>query len=112
MDDAERLAGVVHAAVRVVEPAQRLHHDQQRELDREGDLGARATAQELVEVEAFDVLHRDEEPRRRVVAGRALGDRRAPQIEHLHDVGVREAGGELGLLHERFGEARVLRELA
>ena len=52
----------------------------------------------VVEVEALDVLHRDEE----LLVG-------APEVEHLHDVGVAEARRELRLVHEHLGELGMRR---
>ena len=52
------------------------------------------------EVHARDVLHRDEV--------RALG---LAEVEHLHDVRVRERDRDLRLVDEHLDEARVLAEL-
>ena len=100
MDDSERLAVVARAPVRVVEALERVAHDAQRELERQRDLLLRAAAEQRVEVEPLDVLHRDVE----LVA-------LAPEVEHLDDVRVVEARRELRLVDEHVGELRVQREL-
>ena len=100
MHDPQRPALVVGAAVRVVEALERLAHDMDAELERQRHLGARAPAEQVVQVEALDVFHRDEEPF-------AL----ATQVVHLHDVCVAEARRQLRLVHEHVAEGRVLRQL-
>ena len=94
------LALVVGAAMGVVEPLERLAHDVDAELEGQRHLRARAAAQQIVEVETLDVLHRDEES---LVL--------ATQVEHLDDVRVAEARRELRLVHEHVAERRVAREL-
>jgi len=100
VDDAQRLSGRVALAVGVVEAAQHLAHDEDRELRREPDLGLAQRAEQLVEVEPLHVLHGDEQPV-------AL----ATEVEHLHDVGVSEPRRQLGLGHQHLLEGAVARKL-
>ena len=97
--DTERLALVTPQAMGVVETAKRLADDVERELERQRDLRARAPAEKIVEVETLDVIHGDEQP--------AFF---TPEVEHLHDVGVVQARGELRLVHEHVAEPRVAGE--
>ena len=95
VDDPEGLAVGARAPVGVVEAAQRVRQDGQGELERDRDLLLRAAAEQRVEVEALDVLHRDEQP--------PVGP---PEVIDLRDVGVVEEGGELRLVDEHLRELR------
>ncbi len=99
MHDAEGLAEVVGAAMGVVEAAQHLHHDEEAEVGGHGELALAELLQELREVVALDVLHRDVEP-----------TLFAAEVEGLHHIAVREARGEAGLGGEHHAEARVVGE--
>jgi hypothetical protein len=94
--DAERVALVVRAAVRVVQRLEHLQHDVEAELRGQPDLLLRQLAEELRDVEALDVLHRDEEP-----------TLLAAEVEGLHDVAMRQPRRELGLADEHPREGRV-----
>jgi hypothetical protein len=95
MDDADRTSVVGRSPVCIVQSAQGFGDHQERVLNGQRRLGAGAHAQELVEVEALDVLHGDVQKPVRLT-----------QIVHLHDVGVIEQRGQL-----RFGDEQ-LREFA
>jgi hypothetical protein len=103
--DAERPHELVAAAVRVVEPLGDLGRDVHAHARREVHLLIAATREERREIEPRHVLHGD------VVRGPALALDRS-EVEHLHDVRVREAHRELRFVHEkirellRFGELR------
>ena len=99
VDDAEWTACVVGTPVGVVEPPQRFANDVDSELEGQRHLGARAAPQERVEVEPLDILHRDEE---------AFSV--TSEVEHLDDVRMVQASGELRLVHEHLAEARVARQ--
>src|SRR5262249_28405401 len=92
-------APIASEAMGVVEAPERFRHHEEGELDREGNALVRRAAEELAEVEAFDILHRDEE--------RAVF---APEVFHLDDVDVVQARGELRFGDEELGEARAMRE--
>ena len=84
---------------RVVERAEELDDDVQRELGRERDLLLRAALEKRGEVEALDVLHRDEQAILAVLLG-------APEVDDGHDVAVGERRRELGFRDEHLGELR------
>jgi hypothetical protein len=78
---------VVRAAVRVVERLEHLQHDVEAELRGQPDLLLRQLAEELRDVEALDVLHRDEEP-----------TLLAAEVEGLHDVACDSLAASLASL--------------
>jgi hypothetical protein len=98
--DAERRTVVCRLAVRVVERAKGFDDHEQRILHGQRRLGARTAAQEVVEVEALDVLHRDVE--------KPVGP---PEVVHLDDVGMIEPGGELRLRDQEVGELAAVGEM-
>jgi hypothetical protein len=98
--DVERPALGVAQAVRVVEPARRLDHHQQREVERHGlPVAQLLRVQERAQVGALDPFHGDE-----------IGLVGLPDVAHLHDVAVAEQERELGLVDEGAHEVGVARE--
>ena len=93
MHDAERLPELVGLAVRVVEPLGQLLHDVRRQPERQALAGLGGLLQQAQQVDALDVLHREEVR----VADRA-------EVEHLDDVRVVEAERDLRLVDEHRDE--------
>ena len=91
---------VVGAAVRVVEPLSASRTTWSASSKGSGTFALRAAPEQIVEVEALDVLHRDEEA---LVL--------APEVEDLHHVRVAQARRELRLVDQHLAEGRVAREL-
>ena len=87
-------------AVREVERADDLDRDVERRGQRHRAALVLELAEHRGEVEAVDVLHRDEQ---------RLAD--AAEVEHLDDVGVGQPDGDLGLGDEPGGELRIARQL-
>ena len=94
--DVERHAALVLALVRVVQALRGLGDDERRDARRDlRALAACAAAHELAEVEALDVLHREEQALVAVVR----------ELVDLDDVRVVEARRELRLVDEHRAEA-------
>jgi hypothetical protein len=104
--DAQGDVVLVAAAVGVVEPLRHLARDVHARLEREGEGEPARAREERGHVEPVHELHRHEVRAR--VAGAGLRD---AEVEHLDDVRVREAHGELRLVDEHVDEERALGEL-
>ncbi len=97
VNDAERpLARGVHLAVRVGERAADLGRDVQAELARQRHPRHRGALEHAAEVPAVDDLHDEEIP--------AAAD---AEVEDLHDVAVRQAHRDVGLVDEHVAELRI-----
>jgi hypothetical protein len=99
MDDPERIAVRLLQLVRVVEPLEDLHDDEQRDVRREPDLLLAARGERLQQVTPVHVLHRD------VVLGLDLAE-----VVDLHDVGMSKRDAELRFLDEHPDELLVVRK--
>ncbi len=108
--DAERPHLLVAPPVRVVEALRDLGRYVHAHVDRQRDLVAPAAREDAREVEAVHVLHRDVVRVGRRCAGRLRG-RSLAEVEHLDDVRVRQADGELRLVDEHLDEVRATGEL-
>jgi hypothetical protein len=98
--DVEGLTRVrVALAMRVVESAAHLGHDERGDVDGDGLLELGAAAHHAVRVGALDELHRDE-----------VGLVDLSEVERLRDVHVREQHRDLRLLDEHLREVLVLGE--
>jgi hypothetical protein len=100
VDDAERLARLVGEAVGVVERVEDLVDDPRRELRLDPAVPDRVLAEQREDVDAVDVLHRDEE----LIVDLA-------ELEGLGDLGMDEPRGELGLVDEHRVVGLVVDEL-
>ncbi|MFO0631344.1 MAG: hypothetical protein U0168_00680 [Nannocystaceae bacterium] len=100
MHEPQRHAVEADALVGVVQARGRAHRDGDRELDRQQRALATTGPQDGLQVLAVDVLHREEE----------LGAL-APDVEHLHDVGVIEDRGQARLGQEHPHELGIGREV-
>ena len=97
VDDLQRIAELVGLLVRVVEALAELLHDVRGQAVRDAAALLGAVLQQAEQVEALDVLHRQEVG----VADRA-------EVEHLDDVRVVEAERDLGLVDEHRDELPAL----
>ena len=93
--DTHRLPLRIAEGVRVVEPAAHLSHEVDRDRDGKPTLLIRQRVEQVLQIEALDVLHHDEV--------RVVGP---SEIERPDDVRVAQADGQLGLLRE--GGLRLL----
>ncbi len=89
MDDSHRAAVLALQVVRVVERVERLVRDPRGELRVDTTAPGRELAKQCEDIDAIDVLHRDEQ---RVVD--------LPELEGLGDLGVDEASGQLRFVDE------------
>ena len=100
VDDAHRAAAGVALAVRVVEAGADLLADIGRGLDGHDALELRRLAQDLEQIAAVDVLHRD-----------VVGVADLAQVEDVRDVHVLELDRDLGLVDQHLDEVVVRREV-
>jgi hypothetical protein len=91
---------VVHGVVGVVERVQHLHGDEHGDGHRQPDLLDGRRPQQGQGVEAVDELQGDE-----VLAAHLT------EVDHLHDLGVQQLGGQLGLVDEHRDEGLVRRQV-
>ncbi len=102
MNDAEGRAARVAPRVRVAQTREHVEHDVDRGGGRELAAAQARAPHDRAQVDAAHVLHDDEQ--------RLVG---LDEIEGVHDVGVIERRGDLGLAEEQiaeFGARRVLRQ--
>ena len=98
VDDVQLAPLPLAPAVRVIERRGDLRGDEDGERRRQRQAGLASRVQDRAQVASLDVLHRDEVP-----AGLDLSE-----VEDVHDIGVIELGGELGLVGEHRDELFVV----
>src|SRR5207237_1126096 len=100
MNDAAWPTCTIRLAMSIVERFGRLDRD--IDSDADGDLAIRVLrgAQQRRQIDPVDILHRD-----------IQRPAEPPEIEHLHDIRVRELDGDLRLFDEALDELLLLREL-
>ena len=99
VDDAHRVAGVVPRHVGVPEPLEQLHHREEHELARDAPRPPGTAREHVEQILAPDELHRDEQVPVEL-----------SELEHLHDVRVREHRRDPRLVDEHRDELGVVEQ--
>lgn len=102
VNDAEGFAGGdIGSFMGELKAFKHLHDDEESDIDGDANVEVDATAEDIEEVFAFDVLHDY------VVSAIVLAE-----VEDLNDIGMIEGDGEFRLIDEHFDELFIFEEVS